>query len=183
MTTIGASGPCCSASSSHLFHPEIGTKATWPRIPLCLHRSKDRAPCRSGKSLASVKLNELDFTHELFLRQRVRTSTHSELNDGKPVLVKIAVWPWELPFMEVETTAYGSIRGSGIGPKFLGHVTEGKDGRVVGFVADGYKMRGSLDQEIPRAAGRPWGNCMSSGSSLAISTNTTFLCGKGTTLF
>ena len=38
--------------------------------------------------------------------------------------------------MEAETTAYGSIRGSGIEPKFLGHVTEGKDGRVVGFVAE-----------------------------------------------
>ena len=83
-----------------------------------------------------VKLNELDFAQELYLRQRVRTSTHPELNDGKPVLIKTAVWPWEVAFMEAETTAYGSICGRGIGPKFLGHVTEGKDGRVIGFVAE-----------------------------------------------
>jgi len=83
-----------------------------------------------------VKLNELDFAQELYLRQRVRISTHLEPNDGKPVLIKIAVWPWEIAFMEAETTAYGSICGRGIGPKFLGHVTEGKDGRVVGFVAE-----------------------------------------------
>ena len=83
-----------------------------------------------------VKLNELDFAQELYLRQRVRISTHPELNDGKPVLIKIAVWPWELAYMEAETTAYESIRGTGIGPKFLGHVTESQDGRVVGFVAE-----------------------------------------------
>jgi hypothetical protein len=38
--------------------------------------------------------------------------------------------------MNTETTAYECIRDRGIGPKFLGHLTEGKDGRVVGFVAE-----------------------------------------------
>ena len=52
------------------------------------------------------------------------------------MLVKFAVWPWEIPFMEVETAAYQWIRDSGIGPKFLGHLTEGRDGRVVGFVTE-----------------------------------------------
>jgi hypothetical protein len=82
-----------------------------------------------------VKLNELDFAQER-LRQRVRISTHPELNDGKPVLIKTAVWPWEIALIETETTAYECIRNRDIGPRFLGHLTEGKDGRVVGFVVE-----------------------------------------------
>lgn len=35
--------------------------------------------------------------------------------------------------MEIETAVYRQIDGHGIGPRFLGHVTEGRDGRVVGF--------------------------------------------------
>jgi hypothetical protein len=83
-----------------------------------------------------VKLNELDFTQQVRVRQRVHVSTHPEVEGGKPVLIKLAVWPWEIPFMEVETAAYQWISDRGIGPKFLGHLTEGKDGRVVGFVAE-----------------------------------------------
>lgn len=84
----------------------------------------------------SVKLNELDFTRQIRVRQRVHVSTHPEVEAGKPVLIKLAVWPWEIPSMEAETAAYQWISDSGVGPKFLGHLTEGKDGRVVGFVAE-----------------------------------------------
>ncbi|KAK1990759.1 hypothetical protein LX36DRAFT_737802 [Colletotrichum falcatum] len=73
-----------------------------------------------------VKLNELDFARQDRVRQRVHVSMHSKINGGKPVLVKLAV----------ETAAYQWISDSGVGPKFLGHLTEGKDGRVVGFVAE-----------------------------------------------
>lgn len=83
-----------------------------------------------------VKLNELDFTRQDRVRQRVHVATHPEVEGGKLVLIKLAVWPWEIPFVEVETAAYRWISGSGVGPRFLGHLTEGKDGRVVGFVAE-----------------------------------------------
>lgn len=83
-----------------------------------------------------VKLNELEFTRQERVRQRVHVSTHPHVQGGKPVLVKLAVWPWEIPSMEVETAAYQWLSDSGVGPKFLGHLTEGKDGRVVGFVAE-----------------------------------------------
>jgi hypothetical protein len=83
-----------------------------------------------------VKLTELDFTRQDRLRQQVHVSTHPEVKGGKPVLVKLAVWPWEIPYIEVETAAYQWISDSGVGPKFLGHLTEGGDGRVVGFVAE-----------------------------------------------
>lgn len=103
-------------------------------------------------------LNEFDFTLQDRVRQRVSISTHPDLNDGEPVLVKLAVWPWELPSVEVETTAYQSLDGSGIGPKFLGHVTEGKDGRVVGFIVErvqGARTAGPGDAEgCKKALGR-----------------------------
>ncbi|KAK0109554.1 hypothetical protein ONS95_002240 [Cadophora gregata] len=105
-----------------------------------------------------VKLNELDFTRQSRIKQRVHISTHPKLNDGEPVLVKIAVWPWEIPYIEVETTAYQRINDSGIGPKFLGHLTEGKDGRVVGFVVEwvqGARAAGSGDiDSCKKALGR-----------------------------
>ncbi|KAF5625044.1 kinase-like domain protein [Fusarium sp. NRRL 52700] len=105
-----------------------------------------------------MKLNELEFTRQERVRQRVHVSTHPEVEGGKPMLVKLAVWPWEIPSMEVETGAYQWISGSGIGPKFLGHLTEGKDGRVVGFVAEwvqGARAAGPADLDgCRRALGR-----------------------------
>ncbi|KAK6078714.1 hypothetical protein SCUP234_06052 [Seiridium cupressi] len=50
------------------------------------------------------------------------------------LLVKFAEFPWQMPFFEAETTAYEWIDGQGVGPKFLGHLTEA--GRVIGFVVE-----------------------------------------------
>ncbi|KAF5965526.1 hypothetical protein FBULB1_12173 [Fusarium bulbicola] len=83
-----------------------------------------------------LRFNELDFTRQDRLRQRVHVSTHPGANTGKPVLVKFAVWPWEVRYAEAETTAYEWLQNIKIVPKFLGHVTEGKDGRVIGFVTE-----------------------------------------------
>ncbi|EXK40182.1 hypothetical protein FOXG_10378 [Fusarium oxysporum f. sp. lycopersici 4287] len=83
-----------------------------------------------------LRFNELDFTRQERLRQRVHVSTHPYVNAGKPVLVKFAVWPWEVAFVEAETTAYEWLQNSEVVPTFLGHVTEGKDGRVIGFVTE-----------------------------------------------
>ena len=125
-----------------------------------------------------VTLNELDFTRQDRVKQRVHVSTHPGVEGGKPVLVKLAVWPWEIPFMEVETAAYQWIRDSGIGPEFLGHLTGGRDGRVVGFVAEWVEgARAAGSGETLTAAGRLWAGCTSSVSSWAISTDTTFSCG------
>ncbi|WYZ41167.1 hypothetical protein EsH8_V_000062 [Colletotrichum jinshuiense] len=105
-----------------------------------------------------VKLNELDFERQDRLKQRVHVSTHPDFKGGKPVLIKLAVWPWEIPSIQIETAAYQWISGSGIGPKFLGHLTEGKDGRVVGFVAEwveGARAAGPGDIEgCKKALGR-----------------------------
>ena len=98
----------------------------------------------------SVKINELEFTRQDRIRQRVHVSTHPEVNGGKPVLIKLAVWSWEIPYLEDETAAYKWISDSSIGPKFLGHLTEGKDGRMVGFVAEwveGARAAGPADYD------------------------------------
>lgn len=50
-----------------------------------------------------VKLNELDFTRQGRVKQRVHISTHPGRNNGELVLVKLAVWPWEINSLEVET--------------------------------------------------------------------------------
>ncbi|OAQ96889.1 hypothetical protein LLEC1_05319 [Akanthomyces lecanii] len=83
-----------------------------------------------------AKFNELAFTRQHRVRQRVHVSTHPEVFDGRPVLVKLAVWPWEIPSMEMETAVYQWISDTAAGPRFLGHLTEGEDGRVVGFVTE-----------------------------------------------
>ncbi|KAJ0160955.1 hypothetical protein CTA2_7023 [Colletotrichum tanaceti] len=95
--------------------PETG-EATFDRT--------ERVQFPGEKSLwHPVVLDELDFTRQDRMNQR-------------PVLVKLAVWPWEIPYAEAETAAYQWLSDSGIGPRFLGHLAEGRGGRVIGFVAE-----------------------------------------------
>jgi hypothetical protein len=70
------------------------------------------------------------------LNYRVYLTTSPLINGGLPVVVKLTSWPWEIPWMEVETAAYQWLNGTGIGPKFMGHLTEGLNRRVVGFVVE-----------------------------------------------
>ncbi|KAG6092572.1 hypothetical protein E4U30_005286 [Claviceps sp. LM220 group G6] len=84
----------------------------------------------------TVKFDELEFSLQEELRQRVYVVTHPRINGGGPVLMKIAVWPDELDGIESEIAVYQRICDKGVGPKFLGHVTEGPDGRVIGFIAE-----------------------------------------------
>ncbi|RAH54841.1 alpha-galactosidase A precursor [Aspergillus piperis CBS 112811] len=50
------------------------------------------------------------------------------------VVAKFARFPWEIQYIENETTAYQWISGHDVGPRFLGHVTE--SGRVIGFLIE-----------------------------------------------
>ncbi|KAG6205554.1 hypothetical protein E4U35_002499 [Claviceps purpurea] len=95
-----------------------------------------------------VKLDELEFSHQDRLRQNVHMVTHPKINGGGPVLMKLAVWPWEIGYIETETAAYQWICDKGVGPKFLGHLTEGPNGRVIGFITewlDGTRPAGPRD--------------------------------------
>lgn len=73
---------------------------------------------------------------ELKYLDRVRQNIHHVTCPAfsSPVLVKFAEFPWQIPYYEAETTAYEWIEAKGIGPRFLGHLTE--DGRVFGFVME-----------------------------------------------
>ncbi|KAI9875361.1 MAG: hypothetical protein M1830_008579 [Pleopsidium flavum] len=51
-----------------------------------------------------------------------------------PVIAKLARFPWEIDYYEAETEAYAWIEGHGIGPRFLGHLTE--EGRIIGFLLE-----------------------------------------------
>lgn len=62
------------------------------------------------------------------------------------MLAKYAQFPWEVPFYAAETRAYGWVHGRGIGPEFLGHLTEA--GSVTGFLMeyiDGARTAGPGD--------------------------------------
>lgn len=51
-----------------------------------------------------------------------------------PVIAKFAVWEWEIDYFNHECAIYQNIEGHGIGPRFLGHITE--EGRVIGFLTE-----------------------------------------------
>ncbi|KAF2758788.1 alpha-galactosidase A [Pseudovirgaria hyperparasitica] len=54
------------------------------------------------------------------------------------VIAKIARFEWELPRIEQETRAYQLLQGTGLAPRFLGHVHE--NGRIMGFLVE--KLQG-----------------------------------------
>ncbi len=70
------------------------------------------------------------------IQQNIHCVTHPTLFGGKgrTVVAKCAEFPWQMPYYEAETAAYAWIQGAGIGPQFLGHVTEA--GRIIGFVIE-----------------------------------------------
>jgi hypothetical protein len=51
-----------------------------------------------------------------------------------PIVVKFARFPFEIPYLDSETSAYQWIQNHQIGPQFLGHLTE--QGRVIGFAME-----------------------------------------------
>ncbi|KAJ5684535.1 alpha-galactosidase A precursor [Penicillium maclennaniae] len=69
------------------------------------------------------------------------------------VVAKFARFPWEVQYIENETTAYQWISGRKIGPQILGHLTE--HGRVIGLLMEritGARHAGAEDIEVCREA-------------------------------
>ena len=68
------------------------------------------------------------------------------------VIAKTARFEWEIPYIEQETRIYQRLEGTGLAPRFLGHVHE--QGRVIGFLlayAEG-RHAGTQDLTDCRAA-------------------------------
>ncbi|KAH7309028.1 alpha-galactosidase A precursor [Stachybotrys elegans] len=78
----------------------------------------------------SNQIDHLALREPRKLRSNVYEVTHPDFES--PVIAKFARFEWEVPQLEVETTAYSWIEGHQIGPEFLGHLVE--EGRVIGFL-------------------------------------------------
>lgn len=79
-----------------------------------------------------IKIDHLELIKLARLRQNVHTVSHPRFS--RHMVFKFAVFPWQIPQIELETTAYEWIKAAGIGPNFVGHVTEA--GRTTGFLMD-----------------------------------------------
>ncbi|KAH6888138.1 hypothetical protein B0T10DRAFT_489610 [Thelonectria olida] len=77
-------------------------------------------------------IDHLELTKLYQVRQNIHVVTHPFFD--RPIMVKFAAFPWQTQSLEVETAAYRWIHGRGIGPSFLGHITEA--GRVIGFMME-----------------------------------------------
>lgn len=77
-------------------------------------------------------IDHIELKRQERLRQNVHVATHPLFE--KAVVYKCAEFPWQIGYLEAETTAYQWIHGRGVGPEFLGHVAE--EGRVIGFVVE-----------------------------------------------
>lgn len=79
-----------------------------------------------------VSIDHLELRKVARIRQNIHKVSHASFRES--VVFKFAAFPWEIQYLEAETRAYEWIRHSDVGPKFLGHVTEG--GRVFGFLLE-----------------------------------------------
>lgn len=91
-----------------------------------------------------TKIDHLQLTWISRIRQNIRLITCSLFE--QPVVYKFAEFPWQIPMMEAETTAYSWIHGECIGPRFLGHVTEA--GRVMGFLIEYVPGRAARTEDL-----------------------------------
>jgi predicted Ser/Thr protein kinase len=62
------------------------------------------------------------------------------------IIAKIARFEWEIPRVEQETRAYQLLEGSGLAPRFLGHVHE--NGRIMGFLLEKIEGRPASFEDL-----------------------------------
>ncbi|KAJ5958762.1 uncharacterized protein N7479_005912 [Penicillium vulpinum] len=62
------------------------------------------------------------------------------------VIAKIARFEWEIPRIEQETRAYQLLEGSGLTPRFLGHIHE--NGRIMGLLLEKIEGRPASFQDL-----------------------------------
>ncbi|KAH8705027.1 hypothetical protein BGW36DRAFT_421604 [Talaromyces proteolyticus] len=84
-----------------------------------------------------TSVDYLDLTFGKKLRTGIYEVSHTRYFDNKVIIAKFARFEWEIGYMENETRAFEWIDGSGIGPQFLGYLTENSNGgRVIGFLME-----------------------------------------------
>jgi hypothetical protein len=73
---------------------------------------------------------------DIVIGKKLRTGFYKPIGPqfDTAVVAKFAHFKWEIQYLEDKTTAYEWIDGHGIGPRFLGHLTE--DNRVIRFLME-----------------------------------------------
>lgn len=73
---------------------------------------------------------------DLKVGEKLRTGLYEVQMPGcsETVIAKFARFDWEIGYLDSECAAYQYIENQGIGPKFLGNITE--EGRVIGFLIE-----------------------------------------------
>ncbi|SPJ71500.1 uncharacterized protein FTOL_01228 [Fusarium torulosum] len=111
----------------------------------------------SNRTLAGVRCRwhhtqvdclELEKTKQL-TAMAFEAVSHSVLPVTLPsatIIAKIARFEWELPRIEQETRAYRLLEGSGLAPRFLGHIHE--NGRIMGFLIEKIEGRSASFQDL-----------------------------------
>ncbi|RFU30062.1 hypothetical protein B7463_g6279, partial [Scytalidium lignicola] len=102
----------------------------------------------SGKLKSTLTDRKLAGVHEVWhaemvdclLLQRVQLLSATAFEcfhkqqPGLTMIAKVARFEWEIPRIERETQAYRLLEGTGLAPRFLGHVHE--QGRVIGLLLE-----------------------------------------------
>ena len=79
-----------------------------------------------------LQIDHLDLQMGHELRSNIYEASTPQFD--LPIVVKFARFPFEMPYLDSETSAYQWIQNHQIGPRFLGHLTE--EGRVIGFAME-----------------------------------------------
>lgn len=94
---------------------------------------------------------------ELQTIERKRRCVHectwkSPLRSNRPMIAKMAHFPWHITSMQRETRVYRALQGTQLAPRVLGHICE--QGRVVGILLEKIEGRhpGFQDLEVCQAA-------------------------------
>jgi predicted Ser/Thr protein kinase len=92
---------------------------------------------------------ELEKTEQL-TAMAFEAVSHSALLTNLPsqptMIAKIARFEWEQPRIEQETRAYQLLEGSGLAPRFLGHIHE--NGRIMGILLEKLEGRSASLQDL-----------------------------------
>lgn len=137
-----------------------------PNLPWCgdwtvTHISRDETTgdlrySISTRTLAGVKcqwhptlVNCLELKRTQLLTalafEAVSPSALATNSQSPPTIVaKIARFDWEIPRIDRETRAYQLLDGSGLAPRFLGHIHE--NGRIIGFLLERVEGRPALER-------------------------------------
>ncbi|KFX92471.1 hypothetical protein O988_07248, partial [Pseudogymnoascus sp. VKM F-3808] len=120
-------------------------------FPASTSIKQNSSPRRRVKTLwhpTTISCLDLDKTEQLTAAayEAVPSPSVASTLTASPVIVKIARFEWETPRLEQETRAYKLLEGSGIAPRFLGHISEGD--RVIGFVLEKLVGRAAESQTL-----------------------------------